>query len=121
MPDPIQRDLVALVPERRRSACGLTGLRAEGGDRGQAARESGLRDEARGLIHGGMHPLIRTLWRDHLRKGRMRGLGMRPTEADIDSGGDREALVAQLWREGEFVLPGTMAKRAAIQRRWAAP
>jgi RNA polymerase sigma-70 factor, ECF subfamily len=86
-----QRDLVALVPRLRRFALSLTGNSADADDLVQSACEKALRNRAQFQVgtrmDSWMYRIAQTLWMDDLRKRRVRGPSVDPTDIEIGDQG----------------------------------
>lgn len=96
MPNPFQRDLVALVPKLRRFAFSLTGNQPDGDDLVQSACEKALRSQDQFQIgsrmDSWMYRIVQTLWMDDLRKRRVRGPAMDPADIEISDEGKASRL-----------------------------
>ena len=91
-----QRDLVALVPRLRRFALSLTGNSADADDLVQSACEKALRNRAQFQVgtrmDSWMYRIAQTLWMDDLRKRRVRGPSVDPTDIEIGDQGRAACL-----------------------------
>lgn len=113
MPNPFQRDLVALVPKLRRFAYSLAGNPADGDDLVQSACEKALRNQDQFRIgtrlDSWMYRIVQTLWLDDLRKRRVRGATVDPADIEISDGGRAARLP-----EDRMMLARTAAAMATL-------
>jgi RNA polymerase sigma-70 factor (ECF subfamily) len=108
-----QRDLVALVPKLRRFALSLSGNAADGDDLVQAACERALRNRDQfqegTRLDSWMYRIIQTIWLDDLRKRKVRGPSVDPTEHDFGDDGKAASLP-----EARIMLSRAAAAMAAL-------